>query len=86
LWLEWKDNTKIWAGTGNPCNDLDTEIFYAGTTINGLMPKDIAPKIFEICKRKNWSVAHALHEDEWITKLAIDATTSINFLTQFVQL
>jgi hypothetical protein len=77
------------------------EIFYAGTTIslgngrktpfwhapwlNGLMPKDIAPKIFEICKRKNWSVAHALHEDEWITKLAIDATTSINFLTQFVQ-
>jgi hypothetical protein len=31
-------------------------------------------------------VAHALHEDEWITKLAIDATTSIDHLTQFVQL
>jgi hypothetical protein len=102
LWLEWKDNTKIWADTGNPCNDHDMEIFYAASTIslgngrktpfwhapwlNGLMPKDIAPKKLQICKRKNWSVAQALHEDEWIRKLAIDATASINHLTQFVQL
>jgi hypothetical protein len=78
------------------------EIFYAATTIslgngrktpflhapwlNGLMPEDIAPKMFDICKRKKWSVAQALHEDEWIRKLAIDATTSIDHLTQFVQL
>jgi hypothetical protein len=50
------------------------------------MPKDIAPKNFQICKRKNWSVAQALHEDEWIRKLAINATASIDHLTQFVQL
>jgi hypothetical protein len=78
------------------------EIFYAATTIslgngrktpfwhapwlNGCMPKDIAPKIFKLCKRKNWSVAHALHDDEWVRKLALDATTSIEHLTQFVQL
>jgi hypothetical protein len=78
------------------------EIFYAASTIslgngrktpfwhapwlNGLMPKDIAPKKFQICKRKNWSVAQALHEDEWIRKLAIDATASVDHLTQFVQL
>jgi hypothetical protein len=101
-WLEWKDNTKIWVGTGNPCNDHDMEIFYPATTIslgngrktpfwhapwlNGIMPKDIAPKMFKICKRKNWNVAHALHEDEWIRKLAIDATASIDHLTHFVQL
>jgi hypothetical protein len=67
-WLEWKDDSKIWAGTGNPCNENDMEIFYAATTITldngrktpfwqapwleGKMPKNIAPKIYEICKRK----------------------------------
>jgi hypothetical protein len=34
-WLEWKNNTKIWAGTDNPCTDNDMEIFYAATTITG---------------------------------------------------
>jgi hypothetical protein len=33
-WLEWKDNTKIWAGSGNPCTELDMDIFYAATTIS----------------------------------------------------
>jgi hypothetical protein len=28
-WIELKDNTKIWAGTDNPCTDNDMEIFYA---------------------------------------------------------
>jgi hypothetical protein len=49
------------------------------------MPKDIAPKKLSFV-RKNWKVAQALHEDAWIKKLAIDATISIDHLTQFVQL
>jgi hypothetical protein len=101
-WLEWKDNNKIWAGSRNPCTDKDMKIFYSATIIylgngrktpfwhapwlRGKMPKDIAPKKIEICKRKNWKVAQALHEDEWIKKLSIDATISIEHLTQFVQL
>jgi hypothetical protein len=78
------------------------EIFYAATTIslgngrktpfwhtpwlNGCMPKDIAPKKIKICNRKNWSIAQALHDDEWVRKLALDANASIEHLTQFVQL
>jgi hypothetical protein len=78
------------------------EIFYAATTIslgngrktsfwhapwlNGVSPQGIAPKMFAICKRKNWSVAQALHDDERIKKLAIDATSSIDHLSQFVHL
>jgi hypothetical protein len=101
-WLEWKDDSKIWAGTGNPCNENDMEIFYAATTITlgngrkthfwqapwleGKMPKNIAPKIYEICKRKNWKVSQALQDDEWIRKLSGEATLSIEHLTQFVQL
>jgi hypothetical protein len=92
-----KDSTKIWAGTGNPCTNYDREIFYAATTISlgngrktpfwhapwlhGLMPKDIAPKIFEICNRNNWKVTQAIHEDEWIRKLSIEATISIDHIS-----
>jgi hypothetical protein len=32
-WLEWKDSSKIWAGSKNPCSKEDMEIFYAATTI-----------------------------------------------------
>jgi hypothetical protein len=101
-WLEWKDEGKIWSGTGNPCTDKDMEIFYATTTIilgngrktpfwhapwvHGRKPKDIAPRIFDICKRKKWMVAQALHNDEWISKLSDSATISIEHLTEFVQL
>jgi hypothetical protein len=101
-WLEWKDESKIWAGSGNPCNEKDMEIFYAATTITlgngrktpfwnalwleGKTPKDIAPKIYELCKKKNWKVSQALQDDEWIRKLSGEAALSIEHLTQFVQL
>jgi hypothetical protein len=49
-------------------------------------PKTLLQKKFKICKRKNWNVAQAVHEDEWIRKLAFDAIASIDHLTQFVQL
>jgi hypothetical protein len=60
--------------------------FWHAPLLQGEMPKDMAPKIYEICKRKNWKVAQALHEDEWIKKLSVEATISIEHLTQFVQL
>jgi hypothetical protein len=32
-WLEWKDPTKIWVGSGNPCTKEDMDLFYGATTI-----------------------------------------------------
>jgi hypothetical protein len=67
-WLEWKDNTKIWAGTGNPCNENDMQIFYAATTITlgngrktpfwhapwleGMMPKEIVPFFLRFARER----------------------------------
>ena len=32
-WFEWKEPSKMWVGMGNPCDSLDTDFFYASTTI-----------------------------------------------------
>jgi hypothetical protein len=77
------------------------DIFYAVTTISlgngrktpywdasrleGKSPKDVAPRIFELCKRKKWTVAQVLQDNEWITKLSTEATISIEHLIQFLQ-
>jgi hypothetical protein len=60
--------------------------FWHAPWLEGKRSRDIAPKFFEICKRKNWKVSQALHDDEWITKLSGEATLSLQHLTQFVQL
>jgi hypothetical protein len=101
-WLEWKEPNKIWVGTGNPCTDKDMTLFYAATTIalgngrktsfwhapwlDGLKPKDIAPKIFEVSSRKNWTVSEALHMDAWINRVNLHETFSMVHLSQFVDL
>jgi hypothetical protein len=64
-WLGWKDPSKIWVGYGNPCSKEDMDLFYGATTIilgngnktpfwhapwlEGRIPKDVAPNIFEVC-------------------------------------
>ena len=79
LWLEWVDDTKPWIGLGNPCNNDDKEIFAAAMVVsvdngekakfwtspwvNGIRPRDIAPKLFEGTKRKNCTVKRALDKD-----------------------
>jgi hypothetical protein len=78
------------------------ELFYAATTIDignghtssfwhapwldGLKPKDIAPKIFESSTRKNWSVFDAIHSGAWVNKIKLDAAFSIDHLSQFIDL
>jgi hypothetical protein len=70
--LEWRDPKRLWVGMGNPCNEVDMSPFCAATTItigignyapfwdypwlNGMSPKVITPLIYEVSKRKKWSV------------------------------
>jgi hypothetical protein len=54
--------------------------------LDGRIPKDIAPKIYECCASKNWTVSQALHEDAWIRKLKLDEAFSSEHITKLVEL
>jgi hypothetical protein len=71
-WLKWKDPSKTWIGSGNPCDKTGMDFLYAGTSItigdggiakfwhapclDGLKPEDMPPSIFAISTRKNFNV------------------------------
>ena len=83
LWAEWLDPVKPWVRLGNPCDENDKNIFAAATKVlfgngirasfwesawlDGMRPKDIAPKIFDLSKRRGCSVQKALDNNFWVS-------------------
>ena len=79
LLFEWSDDPKPLRRLGNPCSSHDHELFVAATKVNigngekaifwepswfdGMRPKDIAPLIFDIAKKKKCTVRKALEND-----------------------
>ena len=102
LWNEWDDAPKPWVGLGNPCSATDNDLFAASTIVtvgngekatfwtsswlNGLRPKDIAPKLYEGTKRKNITVKKGLQDNAWVTNLTIQNGLDIGYIQQFVSL
>jgi len=99
LWSEWKDDSKPWVGLGSPCTTHDKELFAAATRmtigngkkgsfwesswLDGLRPKDVAPQIFELSKKKNVKVDKALENDFWITQINMQDGFSVQHIFQF---
>ena len=101
-WHEWRSPHKLWVGFGKPCSDNDMALFYAATKItigNGATadfwrspwlldqcPLDIAPDIFHLCKRKNWTVLEALTDNAWVSQINLTPGISVDHLAQFTKL
>jgi hypothetical protein len=43
------------------------DLFWEASWINGMRPKDIAPLIFDLSKRKKCTVAKALEDNFWVS-------------------
>jgi hypothetical protein len=100
--MEWMEPNKLWVGLGNPCLEEEMNIFFAATTItlrngkkthfwfapwlNGRAPKHVAPKIFEVSKRKKWMVSQALANAAWIVNINFKAPFTEDHLAQFLEL
>jgi hypothetical protein len=101
LWQEWTDSSKPWEGLQVPCNKLDRLLFQASTTVvigngikakfwhhgwlDGEAPRNLAPHLFKLIRRKNKSVAQELTNSAWIQSLRGKITTTTQ-LEEFVYL
>ena len=101
-WVEWKDPTRLWVGLGNPCSEVDMDLFYSTTVITvgnggktpfweapwlrGKKPKDIAPLIFAASKRKKWVVRDALRDNAWVRQINPSINLTTNHIVEFVDL
>ena len=54
--------------------------------MDGICPKDIAPKIFELSRKKRATVALALREDNWVNWTDTTGGLSLVHLEQFIAL
>jgi hypothetical protein len=102
LWHEWVSPDKAWVGTKVPCNDHDSLLLAACTTITlgddrktsfwssgwlqGRRPKDIAPLLYHKSRRKKRTVAEALQNNAWLRDLDYRTGFTTTYLSQFVAL
>lgn len=102
FWFEWKEPTKLWVGSGNPCDEMDKNLFYASSTIivgngartpfwdspwvQGRKSKDIALLIYEASSRINWKLREAIKDDAWVGKVKVTNRFTLEHLRQFIAL
>jgi hypothetical protein len=87
------EESKPWVGADLPCNELDRLLFNASTKVtigNGEKtcfwhnswldreaPRNLAPHLFELVKRKNKSVQHEIRNNSWIRSLRGRITNTV---------
>jgi len=85
LWKQCKKEIGQWLDSETPCTSTDKQLFAAATTITigngenisfwesawlqGRRPRDIAPTVFSISRRKNRSLRAALLNSNWVRDL-----------------
>jgi hypothetical protein len=102
LWNAWAKDAKPWVRLGNPCtlkdHDLFTtstlftvgngenDIFLGSAWLNGMLPKDIALKIYEIASEKKCTVNKALDNELLVSHINTQNGLSVEQITQFYKL
>jgi hypothetical protein len=85
LWKQCKKEIGQWLDSETPCTSTDKQLFAAATTttigngenisfwesawLQGRRPRDIAPTVFSISRRKNRSLRAALLNSNWVRDL-----------------
>jgi hypothetical protein len=92
LWQDWVDPSKSWAGSELPYKPTNRLLFNASTIVTvgngtkaqfwhhswleGEAPRNLAPQLFELVRRKNRSVQQELQNDGCIRSLRGKITTA----------
>jgi hypothetical protein len=60
-----------------------TASFWHTPWLEGRKPKDIAPSIFSISKKKNFTVHKGLEQDFWISNLSFEDGITVDHISEF---
>lgn len=99
LWIRWHDRNRPWNEMDLPCNTKDMQLFQACTQITigngqkiffwkdnwleGMCPKEIAPNLFWLARRKNKNLQTELDNNHWVYSFReIDNGEAIHELVQ----
>ena len=63
--------------------DGKTAKFWDSPWLDGLMPKDVAPSIFAISKKKTFTVHKALTSEFWIQNLGFEGGIAVSHINEF---
>jgi hypothetical protein len=76
----------IWEG--NDCHNRKwgKASFWDASWLQGLAPKDIAPLIFDLSKKRKCSVKKALENDFWVSQINMQTGLSVEHIVQFSKL
>ena len=82
LWKQCKTETGQWLHSETPCTNKDKQLFAAATTftvgngdkisfwetawLQGRKPRDMAPTVYNISRRKKRSLREALENNNWV--------------------
>ena len=93
---------KPWVGMGTPCSETDKLLFAASTEIRigdghkisfwdsawviGRCPRDIAPDLHFMSRKKNTKLKDALTNNRWIRDITVSPNFDTGHLQQFVDL
>jgi hypothetical protein len=72
--------TKVTIGNGRKA------LFWEASRIDGQRPKDIAPLIFQIPKRKKCTVQKALEGEFWVSQINTEAGLSLEHIIEYNKL
>ena len=60
--------------------------FWESSWLHGLRPRDVAPKIFEISKKKACLVSKALDNNFWIRQIDTSKGLTLTYIQEFAAL
>jgi hypothetical protein len=66
--------------------DEKRALFWEASWIDGLRPKDVAPLVSDISKKRKMLVRIALEDDLWISQINIHNGLSMEHIVQFMKL
>jgi hypothetical protein len=68
------------------CGDETKGFFWDAPWADGISPKIIAPCIYDVSEKKNWSIRNTTTDNAWVTQIDTSNGLSLHHLQEFMNI